>query len=56
MLTQSSLRQLGRTDRVFDFPLEIRKIIYTTNLIENLNGKSENTPKIKCLSLRMMLS
>jgi len=30
----------------FDFPLEIRKIIYTTNLIENLNGKSENTPKI----------
>ena len=23
----------------FQFPLEIRKIIYTTNLIENLNGK-----------------
>ncbi|AWG24483.1 IS256 family transposase [Flavobacterium kingsejongi] len=23
----------------FDFPVEIRKIIYTTNLIENLNGK-----------------
>ena len=23
----------------FDFPLDIRKIIYTTNLIENLNGK-----------------
>jgi putative transposase len=23
----------------FEFPLEIRKIIYTTNLIENLNGK-----------------
>ncbi len=23
----------------FDFPLEIRQIIYTTNLIENLNGK-----------------
>ena len=23
----------------FDFPLEIRKIIYTTNLIENLNGR-----------------
>jgi transposase-like protein len=29
----------------FDFPVEIRKIIYTTNLIENLNGKSESTPK-----------
>nr|WP_317171490.1 transposase [Flavobacterium sp. I3-2] len=24
---------------IFDFPIEIRKIIYTTNLIENLNGK-----------------
>nr|WP_236614049.1 transposase [Nafulsella turpanensis] len=23
----------------FDFPLEIRRIIYTTNLIESLNGK-----------------
>ncbi len=23
----------------FDFPIEIRRIIYTTNLIENLNGK-----------------
>ncbi|GBF21622.1 transposase, Mutator family [Arenibacter sp. NBRC 103722] len=23
----------------YEFPLEIRKIIYTTNLIENLNGK-----------------
>ncbi|MGN8033963.1 transposase [Chitinophaga sp. 22321] len=23
----------------FDFPMEIRQIIYTTNLIENLNGK-----------------
>ena len=23
----------------FDFPMEIRRIIYTTNLIENLNGK-----------------
>lgn len=23
----------------FDFPMEIRKIIYTTNIIENLNGK-----------------
>ncbi|MDR0429118.1 MAG: transposase, partial [Tannerellaceae bacterium] len=23
----------------FDFPLEIRRVIYTTNRIENLNGK-----------------
>ena len=23
----------------FEFPVEIRKIIYTTNIIENLNGK-----------------
>ena len=24
---------------LFEFPVEIRKIIYTTNIIENLNGK-----------------
>lgn len=29
----------------FHFPLEIRKIIYTTNLIENLNGRiRKHTP------------
>jgi transposase-like protein len=27
----------------FQFSLEIRSIIYTTNLIENLNGKSGST-------------
>ena len=31
----------------FEFPLEIRKIIYTTNLIENLNGKIRNYTKNK---------
>ncbi len=31
----------------FDFPLEIRKIIYTTNLIENLNGKVRKYTKNK---------
>ena len=31
----------------FDFPLEIRKIIYTTNLIENLNGKIRKHTKNK---------
>lgn len=31
----------------FEFPLEIRKIIYTTNLIENLNGKIRKYTKIK---------
>ena len=30
-----------------DFPLEIRKIIYTTNLIENLNGKIKKYTKNK---------
>ena len=29
----------GNLTAFFDFPVEIRKIIYTTNLIENLNGK-----------------
>ncbi|HJD87668.1 MAG TPA: IS256 family transposase [Empedobacter falsenii] len=31
----------------FDFPVEIRKIIYTTNLIENLNGKVRKYTKNK---------
>jgi transposase-like protein len=31
----------------FDFPQEIRKIIYTTNLIENLNGKIRKYTKNK---------
>ena len=31
----------------FTFPLEIRKIIYTTNLIENLNGKIRKYTKNK---------
>lgn len=32
---------------LFDFPVEIRKIIYTTNLIENLNGKIRKYTKNK---------
>jgi transposase-like protein len=31
----------------FDFPIEIRKIIYTTNIIENLNGKIRKYTKNK---------
>jgi len=31
----------------FDFPMEIRKVIYTTNLIENLNGKIRKYTKNK---------
>lgn len=31
----------------YDFPVEIRKIIYTTNLIENLNGKIRKYTKNK---------
>lgn len=31
----------------FDFPLDIRRIIYTTNLIENLNGKIRKYTKNK---------
>lgn len=31
----------------FNFPIEIRKIIYTTNLIENLNGKVRKYTKNK---------
>jgi len=31
----------------FDFPLEIRTLIYTTNIIENLNGKIRKYTKMK---------
>lgn len=31
----------------FQFPLEIRRIIYTTNIIENLNGKIRKYTKSK---------
>jgi len=31
----------------FDYPIEIRKIIYTTNIIENLNGKIRKYTKAK---------
>ena len=31
----------------FDFLIEVRKIIYTTNLIENLNGKIRKYTKNK---------
>lgn len=31
----------------FQIPLEIRKIIYTTNLIENLNGRTRKYTKSK---------
>lgn len=31
----------------FDFPVKVRKIIYTTNLIENLNGKIRKYTKNK---------
>nr|WP_280955945.1 transposase [Bacteroides coprosuis] len=31
----------------FEFPLEIRKVVYTTNLIENLNGKIRKYTKNK---------
>lgn len=33
----------------FEFPLEIRKMIYTTNIIENLNGKIRKYTKTKML-------
>ena len=31
----------------FDYPVEIRKIIYTTNIIENLNSKIRKYTKAK---------
>lgn len=39
----------------FEFPLEIRKIIYTTNLMKISMVKSESTPKTNCHSQLMKL-
>ncbi len=44
---QSWQRNWDELNVFFDFPLEIRKIIYTTNLIENLNGKIRKYTKNK---------
>ncbi|MBK7468866.1 MAG: transposase [Saprospiraceae bacterium] len=30
--------QLGGINRILDFPAEIRKLIYTTNIIESFNA------------------
>ena len=40
-------KQLDDLTVFFQFPLEIRKIICTTNLIENLNGKIRKYTKSK---------
>lgn len=44
---QSWHRNWDELSAFFDFPVEIRKIIYTTNLIENLNGKIRKYTKSK---------
>ena len=44
---QSWRRNWDDLTAFFDFPVEIRTIIYTTNLIENLNGKIRKYTKAK---------
>jgi putative transposase len=44
---QSWYRNWDDLTAFFDFPVEIRTIIYTTNLIENLNGKIRKYTKTK---------
>ncbi|WP_205409935.1 IS256 family transposase [Bacteroides ihuae] len=44
---QSWHRNWNDLTAFFDFPIEIRTIIYTTNLIENLNGKIRKYTKTK---------
>ena len=44
---QSWQRNWDDLTAFFDFPIEIRTIIYTTNLIENLNGKIRKYTKSK---------
>ncbi len=40
----------------YEFPQETRKIIYTINLIEDLNVKIRKYSKIHCLSYRRVMS
>ncbi len=44
---QSWRNNLDELNVFFEFPPEIRKIIYTSNLIENLNGKIRKYAKNK---------
>lgn len=44
---QSCHRNWTDLTAFFDFPVEIHTIIYTTNLIENLNGKIRKYTKTK---------
>lgn len=44
---QSWHRNWDELTAFFEFPVEIRKIIYTTNIIENLNGKIRKHTKSK---------
>ena len=44
---QSSQGHWGELTVFFEFPVEIRKVIHTTNLIENLNGKIRTYTKNK---------
>lgn len=44
---QSWHRNWDELTAFFEFPIEIRKIIYTTNIIENLNGKIRKYTKSK---------
>lgn len=44
---QSWHRNWEELTAFFEFPVEIRSIIYTTNLIENLNGKIRKYTKNK---------
>ena len=44
---QSRHRNRDELTAFFEFPVEIRKIIYTTNIIENLNGKIRKYTKSK---------
>lgn len=44
---QSWHRNWDELTAFFEFPVEIRKIIYTTNIIENLNGKIRKYTKSK---------
>ncbi len=47
MISTAWFKHWDNLTAFFDFPPEIRKLIYTTNAIESLNKSFRKTPKTK---------
>jgi transposase-like protein len=53
-ISKSWQENWGRLTTFFDYPKDIRRVIYTTNTIESLNASLRKVTSTKRLSLMMM--